>query len=199
MTTGRHKYAGSAEASESTEAGTVSEGGTAAEAGTASEGKVFDGAPTRSGMDDALTVDRVVVPVDGSEESLRAVEYAVAVADRYEATLHVVYVLGEEVVRAIETDSVDHEDVAAETEAFTDTVRERCEAAGVPISTALAHGFSTRRKTTHPGSAILDTAEEVDADFIVVPREPVAGEPGEVLEKAAEYVLLYASQPVLSV
>ncbi|MEZ3115283.1 universal stress protein [Halobaculum sp. MBLA0147] len=150
-------------------------------------------------MDDALAVDRVLVPVDGSEESLEAVEYAVAVARRYDAALHAVYVLGEEVVRAIETGAVDHEAVAEETEAFTDTVREQCAAADVPVSTAIAYGFSTRRKTTHPGSAILDTAEEIDADFLVVPREPVAGEPGEVLEKAAEYVLLYASQPVLSV
>jgi hypothetical protein len=31
-----------------------------------------------------------------------------------------------------------------------------------------------------------------------VPREPM-GEGGEVLAKAAEYVLLYASQPLLSV
>jgi hypothetical protein len=54
-------------------------------------------------------------------------------------------------------------------------------------------------KTRHPGSVILDTAEELDADFVVVPREPVSGDPGEVLEKAAEYVLLYASQPTLSV
>ena len=150
-------------------------------------------------MDAALELDRVLVPVDGSEESLEAVEYAVALADRYGATIHVVYVLGEEVVRAIETDTVAHEDVAEETEAFTDTVRERCADAGVDVSTALAYGYSTRRKTTHPGSAILDTAEEIDADFLVVPREPVSGEPGEVLEKAAEYVLLYASQPVLSV
>lgn len=150
-------------------------------------------------MDAALELDRVLVPVDGSEESLAAVAYAVALADRYEATIHVVYVLGEEVVRAIETDAVAHEDVAEETEAFTDTVRERCRDAGVDVSTAIAYGYSTRRKTTHPGSAILDTAEEVDADFLVVPREPVSGEPGEVLEKAAEYVLLYASQPVLSV
>jgi nucleotide-binding universal stress UspA family protein len=69
----------------------------------------------------------------------------------------------------------------------------------VHISHSTAFGFSTRVKTRHPGSAILDTAEDVGADFIVVPRQPVTGDPGEVLEKAAEYVLLYASQPVLSV
>ncbi|MFC7070192.1 universal stress protein [Halobaculum lipolyticum] len=147
----------------------------------------------------SLTVDRVLVPVDGSDESLEAVEYAVAVADAYGAAVHAVYVLGEEVVRAIEEDAVDESEVAEDTEAFTDSVRAVADAADVPVSSSIAYGFSTQRKTTHPGSVVLDTADEVDADFLVIPREPLTGEPGEVLEKAAEYVLLYASQPVLSV
>jgi len=147
----------------------------------------------------SLTVERVLVPVDGSDESLTAVEYAVAVAKRYDAQVHAVYVLGEEVVRAIEEDVVDQSEVAEDTEAFTDTVRDLAHTEGVEVSSSIAYGFSTKRKTTHPGSVILDTAEDIDADFIVIPREPLTGEPGEVLEKAAEYVLLYASQPVLSV
>jgi nucleotide-binding universal stress UspA family protein len=147
-------------------------------------------------MNDGLAIERVLVPVDGSEASLEAVDYAVAIADRYDAEVHAVYVLGEEVVRGIETDAVDETDVADETEAFTETVTEQCEAAGVPVSTSIAYGFSVHRKTQHPGSVVLDTAEEISADFVVVPRERPAG---EVLEKAAEYVLLYASQPVLSV
>ncbi|QLG28112.1 universal stress protein [Halorarum halophilum] len=147
----------------------------------------------------SLTVERVLAPVDGSDESLEAVEYAVAVAERYDASVHAVYVLGEEVVRAIETDAVDESEVAEDTEAFTGTVRELAEEHDVGISSSIAYGFSTNRKSRHPGSVILDTAEEISADFIVIPREPLTGEPGEVLEKAAEYVLLYASQPVLSV
>ena len=147
----------------------------------------------------SLTVERVLVPVDGSDESLTAVEYAVAVAERYDAQVHAVYVLGEEVVRAIEEEVVDQSEIAEDTEAFTDTVRDLAHGEDVDVSSSIAYGFSTKRKTTHPGSVILDTAEDIDADFIVIPREPLTGEPGEVLEKAAEYVLLYASQPVLSV
>ncbi len=146
-----------------------------------------------------LDIDLVLVPVDGSEESHEAVDYAIAVASEYGASVHALYVLGENVVRAIETDAVDEADVADDTESFTESVIERAEAAGVPHGSSIAYGFSTKVKTVHPGSVVLDTAEELDADFIVVPREPVTGAPGEVLEKAAEYVLLYASQPVLSV
>ncbi|WP_058367541.1 universal stress protein [Haloparvum sedimenti] len=146
-----------------------------------------------------LEIDLVLAPVDGSEESQEAVEYAIAVANEYDATMHAVYVLGEDVVRAIETGAVDESEVAADTEAFTEEVRKHAADLDVKTTTSIAYGFSTKVKTTHPGSVILDTAEDLDADFLVVPREPVSGDPGEVLEKAAEYVLLYASQPVLSV
>jgi nucleotide-binding universal stress UspA family protein len=147
----------------------------------------------------ALEVDTVLTPVDGSEESSLAVEYAVAVAAEYDAAVHAVYLLGEEVVRAIEDGTIDEERAVADHRSFVDSVADYATDRGVYISHSTAFGFSTRVKTRHPGSAILDTAEEVAADFIVVPREPVTGDPGEVLEKAAEYVLLYASQPVLSV
>jgi nucleotide-binding universal stress UspA family protein len=146
-----------------------------------------------------LELDLVVVPVDGSEESRRAVEYAVAIAAAYDATVHVVYVLGEGVVRDIEAGDVDGEEVAADSEAFAEDLRAAAADRGVDLSNSIAYGFSTRSKLRHPGGVVLDTAEELDADFLVVPREAVTGDPGEVLEKAAEYVLLYASQPVLSV
>ncbi|WP_135828098.1 universal stress protein [Halorussus halobius] len=150
-------------------------------------------------MTEPLEVDTVLVPVDGSDESVDAVEYAAAVANQYDAGVHALYVLGEELVRGIEGGAVDEDEVLSNTEAFMDTVREVAAEYGVSVSTSNAYGFSTTRKTQHPGSAVLDTAEDVDADFLVIPREPLSGEPGEVLEKAAEYVLLYASQPVLSV
>jgi len=150
-------------------------------------------------MTEPLEVDTVLVPVDGSDESVAAVEYAAAVAEQYGAEVHALYVLGEELVRGIEGGAVDEDDVVSDTEAFMDTVREIAADYGVAVSNSNAYGFSTTRKTQHPGSAVLDTADDVDADFLVIPREPLSGEPGEVLEKAAEYVLLYASQPVLSV
>ena len=146
-----------------------------------------------------LEVDLVLVPVDGSEESTRAVEYAAGVAENYGAAVHVVYVLGEEVTRAIETGAVENDAVATETEEYVETAGEVVGGHGVDVTTSVAAGFSTDRLSQHPGSVVLDTAEGVGADFLVVPRQPDSGGSTEVLEKAAEYVLLYASQPVLSV
>ncbi len=147
----------------------------------------------------AHDIDLILAPVDGSESSHEAVEYAIAIASEYDARLHALYVLDEGTVRSLESGALDESDVADDSQAFTSSVASRAETAGVDHSNSIAYGFSTRKKIVHPGSVVLDTAEELEADFIVIPREPVTGDPGQVLEKAAEYVLLYASQPVLSV
>lgn len=153
-------------------------------------------------MDDSepFTVDTVLAPVDGSDESETAIEYAVAVADRYDASVHVLFVLGRGVVHGLASGGVDESSVATGTQDFFDDVATVADEAGVPLVTSVDDGFSQTRKTRHPGNVVLDTADEIDADFIVLPRESVANtESAEVLEKVAEYVLAYASQPVLSV
>lgn len=147
-------------------------------------------------MTEELSVDRVLAPVDGSEESTEALRYAMAIAAEYGADVHAVYVLESDVFRGLKSGSIDPTEVAARGETFIETAGELAGEFGVEVSTSTAHGFSTNRLTRHPGSVILDLGEAIDADFLVVPREPVSG---DVLERAAEYVLLYASQPVLSV
>ncbi|MDY6818433.1 MAG: universal stress protein [Halobacteriales archaeon] len=145
------------------------------------------------------TIETVLAPVDGSEAATTAVEYAVAIAAKYDATVHLLYVLSEEARRGLETDALDDERFANESKAVVDSFHEIANDASVPVTESSAYGFSKTRKLVHPGSVILDSAEEIGVDFIVLPRESMREEPGDILEKAAEYVLLYASQPVLSV
>ena len=144
-----------------------------------------------------MEIETVLAPIDGSEAATRACEYAVAVAERYDASLHVLHVLGEGTTRAIQEGDLTEDDVVAESDRLMETVAEM--AGSVPTSHSSAYGFSASRLTQHPGSVILDAADAVGADFVVLPREPVTGDPEAVIEKAAEYVLAYASQPVLSV
>jgi nucleotide-binding universal stress UspA family protein len=147
----------------------------------------------------AVSIEAVLAPVDGSDESLRAVEYALAIAERYSARVHALYVLDRMTAREVAAGTADEATLAARSERFIATIRERVPTA-VSLTTSTAYGFSPTRKTRHPGSTVLDAAEDAAVEFIVIPREP-AGASGDTdtLSRAAEYVLQYADQPVLSV
>ncbi|WP_135305795.1 universal stress protein [Haloarcula amylovorans] len=145
-----------------------------------------------------MDIDLVLVPVDGSDRAERAAEYAIAIAERYNADLHLLFVVDERLRRDIDDGLVDAESVAEEHRAFTGEVREQFRAAGYDggLETSTATAFSEQRLMQTPGGVILDAAEDVGAEFIVVPRE---GGGEEAIGRAALYVLEYASQPVLSV
>jgi nucleotide-binding universal stress UspA family protein len=144
-----------------------------------------------------MQVDTVLVTVDGTEAAMEAVDYAVAIAEQYDAGIHALYLLGENAAAAIREGRVEATSVARRGEQVMAGVR--AAAGDVPVDHSSACGFSVTRLTHHPGSVILDVGELVDADFVVVPREPTTGGPEAVIAKAAEYVLAHASQPVLSV
>ncbi|QLD89374.1 universal stress protein [Natronomonas salina] len=146
-----------------------------------------------------MQIETVLAPVDGSETAMDAVEYAVAVAERYEAVVHALYLLGERAAVAIHEGKVEAAAIAERGEQVMAGVRAVAAEHDVPVDHSSAAGFSLDRLAQHPGSVILDVSEMLDADFVVVPREPITGDPEAVIEKAAEYVLAHASQPVLSV
>ena len=144
-----------------------------------------------------MDIDLVLVSVDGSDRSERAAELAIAVAQRYDADLHLLFVLDERLRRDLDRGTVDAESVAEDHREFTQRVRERSAELGhdVVLETSTAAAFSEQRLTQTPGSVVLDVAEGIETDFIVVPRSD--GE--DAVGRAAQYVLEYASQPVLSV
>lgn len=144
-----------------------------------------------------MEIETVLAPIDGTRAAMDAVEYAIAIADRYDACVHALYLLGENAAGAIDEGAVEATAVADHGEEVMESIRSI--AGSVPIEHSSACGFSVSRLTRHPGSVILDVAEMLDVGFIVVPREPVTGETEAVIAKAAEYVIAHASQPVLSV
>lgn len=144
-----------------------------------------------------MQIDTVLAPVDGSQEAMEAIEYALAIADRYDACVHALYLFGEDAAAAIEDGRVESDTVAGRGEEVMSTIRSI--AGEIPVEHSSACGFSVGRLTQHPGSVILDVAEALEAGFIVVPRQPITGDSEAIIEKASEYVLAYATQPVLSV
>jgi nucleotide-binding universal stress UspA family protein len=150
------------------------------------------------GVDMTIDIEYVLIPVDGSEASMDAVEYAIGIADRYGADLHVLYLFGESISRGLEAGDIEKAEIEAQSESVVADVKSMTPD-GMVVDSSVEYGFSTSKKTIHPGSVILDRSEELDIDFIVVPRGSIGTEEWDLLEKAAEYVLLYATQPVLSV
>ena len=148
-----------------------------------------------------MDIDLVLAPVDGSNQSEAAVEYALAIADAYDAEIHLLFVLDETLIRAIEADEVDADAIADQHQAFAAEMQSRLEERGhdAGLNHSTAAGFSPTRLRQSPGSVILDVAEDLDADFIVVPREPGSEDAVDAIGRAALYVIEYASQPVLSV
>lgn len=144
-----------------------------------------------------MDVDLVLAPVDCSDAAERAVEYAVAIARRYDAALHLLHVLDERAVQRLDSGELAADSVAEDHRAFSEDVEVRLE--DVDLHRSSAAGFSVQRLSRTPGSVILDSAEELDADLLVVPRQTPSDRPDETIGKAALYVLEYASQPVLSV
>jgi len=148
-----------------------------------------------------MDIDLVLAPVDGSTQSEQAADYALAIADAYDADLHLLFVLDETLVRGIDTGEVDADAIAEEHHEFATRIAaqldEQNHDAGLSQSTA--SGFSPSSLRQSPGSVILDVAEDVDADFIVVPRESNSEASEDAIGRAALYVIEYASPPVLSV
>lgn len=143
-----------------------------------------------------MDIDLVLAPVDGSDQSERAAEYAIAVAERYDADLHLLFVIDERLHRDIDSGEVSADAIADEHQAFTESIRERfVDTHDGTFETSSATAFSETRLMQTPGSVVLDVAEDIDTDFIVVPRE----EGEEAVGRAAIYVIEYASQPVLTV
>lgn len=145
-----------------------------------------------------LSIDLVLATLDGSDESIEAARYATAIAERYGADLHLLYLFDERYLKGVETGDIPAETIADHQRDLTDSVREQLPAS-VDLSSSSAIGYTSQRIGQTPGTVTLDSADELAADFIVVPRERVSGDPENVIGKAALHVIEYASQPVLSV
>jgi nucleotide-binding universal stress UspA family protein len=134
--------------------------------------------------------ETVVIATDGSESAERGVRTAIDLADRFDATVHALYVLDEaerdhapEAVRADVTDAI--EDIGDEALAFVS------EQANGDVETAVREG--------DPATEIIDYAGEIDADVIAIGTRGRHGEHAFLLGSVAEAVVREAPIPVLTV
>lgn len=147
-----------------------------------------------------IDIDLVLAAADNTQEASDATAYAAAIADRYDADLHLLHVTDQRIVRGLESGDLAADAVAQRQQWITARAREALpEDSETSLTESSAPGFSPDRLEQTPGTVILDVAENLDVDFLVVPRVRADGSTDQVLGKTATYVLEYAEQPVLSV
>ncbi|SFR63653.1 universal stress protein [Halogeometricum limi] len=140
------------------------------------------------------TYDRILVATDASEDAEAAVEHALSLAARFDAEVHVLYVVDTSVIRpklgnlVPETVRSALETVGKEALAAAEA---RAEDVGVDAVTEMVDGVPSRK--------ILSYADENGADVVVVGTHGRTGVDRLLLGSTTERILRSASTPVLSV
>jgi len=137
--------------------------------------------------------DRILVPTDGSAGVERAVDHAIGLAEAHGATIHTVYVVNTASYGGIpmETSWDGIRDVLTEEgQAALDRVVSLGEDAGVDVETAVLDGSPSRQ--------IVDYAEQVDCDLIVMGTHGRGGLNRLLLGSVAERVVRCSEIPVLT-
>jgi nucleotide-binding universal stress UspA family protein len=134
--------------------------------------------------------DSVVVATDGSESVQRAVDVALDLADRFEATVHALYV-------------VDASEVESSPESVRDELRSALEGEGEDALSAVVDRASTDVTTAvregRPAAEITTYAREVDADVVATGTRGRHGENRFLVGSVAERVVRTCDRPVLTV
>ncbi|MFB6247171.1 MAG: universal stress protein [Salinibacter sp.] len=145
-------------------------------------------------------IDRLLLPYDSSPSSNRALLYAVDVAQRTEATVHVVHVQEVSLGPMVKGDP---SPMAGEEE-LLDTLRDQLEegvraaldAYGLDLPDDRVRYHATRSQAAAP--SIVRTAEETETDLIVMGTQGRRGLRQVILGSVAREVLRTAPCPVLS-
>jgi nucleotide-binding universal stress UspA family protein len=135
--------------------------------------------------------DRILLPTDGSQGNSRAVEQAIGLAAETDAELHVLFVV-EDMPYAPEMMGGEVEARLRQIgEEAIEEIRDRADAAGVALETAIEDGS--------PHRSILEYADSEGVDLIVMGTHGRSGLDRYLLGSVTERVVRGADAPVLTV
>ncbi|WP_178915990.1 universal stress protein [Natronomonas gomsonensis] len=136
--------------------------------------------------------DRILFPTDGSDGANAALDHAIDHAVRYDAELHVLYVVEENlpVLEAGQAELLNA--LEAEGERAIDDARARAKAEGVDSIRGTVAGGS-------PYRGILEYVDDYDIDLVVMGTHGRRGVDRFLLGSVAEKVVRSADAPVLTV
>ncbi len=136
--------------------------------------------------------DTILVPTDGSDPANRAVEHAMTLADRYDATIHAMYCVethryGEP---ALSSSAIVLNKLEERGQSMLEDQRERADTLGIDFEWSMCHG--------RPWEEIQRCCEKIDADLIVIGYQGQSHRREAKIGSVAERVVRTADTPVLT-
>ncbi|WP_338726939.1 universal stress protein [Haladaptatus sp. DJG-WS-42] len=135
-------------------------------------------------------IDSVVIATDGSASVERAVTVALDLANRFDATVHALYVVDDSEIDTA-PDSIREE--------FRDALEDAADEALDAVKAGAAGDVVTAIETGRPASVICDYARDHDIDIVATGTRGRHGEHRFLLGSVAETVVRRCSVPVLTV
>ena len=137
-------------------------------------------------------IQKILIPIDGSDYSMRAAEYGISIAKMFNAQISVVYVIDEIVLNQVPK-IVDRENV--EPELKKDGQRYINYALGLAEKEGVKHDSLTAKGI--PFEQIVNLAKELNVDLIVMGTYGRKGAERILIGSVAERVIEYSQCPVL--
>jgi nucleotide-binding universal stress UspA family protein len=150
----------------------------------------------------AIGISKIMVCIDGSEQSLKAADYAIAIAKRHNAELIAVNVLTSDIGYAYSSPGVESPPLTIreiillaedEVKKWFDEIKEKTDKSGVQFRSEI---IMAEKSTV---STILDYAEEQNINLIAVGTRGRSGIKKMLLGSFASGLVTYATCPVLVV
>lgn len=138
--------------------------------------------------------DSILLPIDLSKGVHRAIDHAIDAAERYDAALHVLFVVDTDVYGSYSGDEYVHEfeglehALEAEGEEAIARVVERAQENGVETMSVIRHGV--------PHEEILEYIDETDISLVVMGTKDRPGEYRQLLGSVTDRVTRMTSVPV---
>ncbi|MFH5797001.1 universal stress protein [Haladaptatus sp. CMAA 1911] len=135
--------------------------------------------------------ERILLPTDGSVSTDKAVEQALALAEKSDARLHVLSVVDQTTMPPDVRSDILYDELEAECRNAVAEVKRAATEAGIEVETSVQHGT--------PYKVILDYVDEHDIDCIVMGTHGRRGLDRYLLGSVTEKVVRLSDVPVLTV
>lgn len=138
--------------------------------------------------------DRILLPTDMSPGIDRAIDHAIDAAQRYDAELHVLYIVDAAAYSSYPADEYVHEFEGLEKaleqagQDAVETITDRADSAGIETESVIRHGI--------PHAEILQYMDAVDIGLTVIGSKSRSGEYRRLLGSVAERVANMAERPI---